>query len=88
MVPVGEGAGDELTEPIFGIVILKGISGFSFEDRGGLGTLLMKDLSINELNHIFMFVDGNRMVHLLKNFKYIIFILYKKTVTKNKIIKI
>lgn len=68
MVPVGEGAGEELTELIFGIVILKGISGFNFEDRGGLGTLLMNDLSINELNHIFMLVDGNRMVHLLKKY--------------------
>ena len=41
MVPVGEGAGEELREPTFGIVILSGISGLSLDERGGLGTLFM-----------------------------------------------
>ena len=69
---MGDGAGEEKAEPMFGIVILNGINGFNLDERGGLGTLFVKDLSINELNHIFIFVDGNRMVHLfMKKFDYL-----------------
>ena len=64
MVPVGDGAGEELTESALGIEIRSGINGFNLDVRGGLGTLLTKDLSTNELNQIFMFVDGKRIMHL------------------------
>lgn len=63
-MPVGEGAGEEDADSTLGIVIRKGINGFNRVGLGGLGTLLVMFLSAKELNHIFILVDGKRIMHL------------------------